>query len=332
VIIRGSDITFDFTGSSAERLGNINTPPNAIMNALGYATKCISDTELPENEGSFLPIRSIQPPGTIVNPNPPTAVLMRHELVQRVADTIVQALAPAVPERICAGSCGNTNTFTLVSPQGIHYSNLGGGFGATAYNDGMSAIQVHLSKCMGVTVEDIELTSGTVVDRFQLRRDSGGPGEHRGGLGVQMDVRNPIGGAVLALSSDAETTAPPGLFGGMPGLPGRKYITTAGSTKRLYRKTTNFRVQPDMMLSFQTPGGGGYGNPLARSPELVLGDVLDGYVSLESALQDYGVFVTPDFEIDESATQLERERLNQSPRTLPSAVAELYTREAGPNK
>lgn len=328
VIIKGSDITFDFTGTSPQRRGNINTPPNAIMNALGYATKCISDTELPENEGTFLPIKSIQPPGTIVNPHMPAAVLMRHELVQRVADTIVQALAPAVPDRICAASCGNTNTFTIVSPHGIHYSNLGGGFGATALNDGMSAIQVHLSKCMGVTVEDIELGSGTVVERFELRRDSGGPGEQRGGLGVRMDVRIQGEPAVLALSSDAETTAPPGLFGGMSGLPGRKYVTRQGTHERLYRKATNFRMEPGTVLSFQTPGGGGYGDPLTRSPEKVRGDVLDGFITQESARDDYGVILDEHFELDLAATERARAELAAARPQLPRAVKKLLESES----
>ena len=329
IIVEGSDISFDFTGSSQQQLGNVNSPPTAIMTALGYVTKSISDTELPENEGSFLPITPILPLGTIVNPIQPAAVLMRHELVQRTADTLVRALAQAVPEKVCAASAGNTCTFTIVADDGIHYSNLGGGFGATPYNDGMSAIQVHLSKCMGVTVEDIELTSGTEIDRFELRQDSGGAGRYRGGLGVRMDVRISSEDAVLSLSSDAETSLPDGLLGGMSGLPGRKYLyPDTPQEERLYRKITNFHMPRGTVVSFQTPGGGGYGDPLEREPELVLMDVLDGHVSRESALHDYGVVITDDDHFDSAATRNKRKTIRANRPEMPVTLVKLLEREA----
>ena len=328
VSVQGDEITYDFTGSSAQCEGNINSPPAAIMTALGYVTKSISDTLLPENEGSFLPITPILPAGSIVNPVKPAPVLMRHELVQRVADTLVRALAEAVPERVCAGSAGNTCSFTIVSKEGINYTNLGGGSGATMNHDGMSAIQVHLSKCMGATVEDVELTTGTVVDRCELRTDSGGPGRYRGGLGVRVDVRIVSDDAVFSISSDAETSCPNGLFGGMPGMPGRKYLSPdSAQESRLYRKTTNLRVHYDTVISFRTPGGGGFGDPLEREPEKVMSDVLNGYVSSESAAHDYGVVINREGDIDQQDTERQRILLKTQQRRKPIAIANLLLHE-----
>lgn len=328
-IVKGSDVTYDFTGSSPQRLANVNSPPTAIMTTLGYITKSISDSDLPENEGTFLPMKAIFPPGSIVNPNMPGAVMMRHELVQRTADTLVRAFEKAAPDRVCAASAGNTCTLTIVSEEGIHYSNLGGGFGATSSHDGMSAIQVHLSKCHGVGVEDIELSSGTALERFELRQDSGGPGKHRGGLGVRMDVRITSGEAVLSLSSDAESTLPSGSFGGMCGLPGRKYLSPdTPEERRLYAKVTNFRLLRGSVVSFRTPGGGGYGDPLERDPEAVLRDVLDGYVSRRSAMHDYGVVIDEEHRLDLAATERKRSEISLDRPKLPVAVDALLASEA----
>lgn len=328
-IVEGSDITYDFTGSDSQRRGNINSPPAAIMTALGYVTKSISDTMLPENEGSFLPITPIFPEGSIVNPIEPAPVLMRHELVQRTADTLVKALAGAVPEKVCAGSAGNTCSFTIVSEDGIYYANLGGGTGGTSKHDGMSAVQVHLSKCMGVPVEDVELTSGTFIESFSLLRDSGGPGRWRGGLGVRLDVRITSDESVLSISSDAETTLPFGLFGGMPGMPGRKYIHTGTSAEeRLYPKTTDLRLSKGSVISFLTPGGGGYGDPLERDPELVANDELDGYVSSDSALHDYGVVITDNGQVSKEATDQRRIELRTNRPELPVALSRLLGDES----
>ena len=328
-IVDGSDITYDFTGSDSQRRGNINSPPAAIMTALGYVTKSISDTMLPENEGTFLPITPIFPEGSIVNPIEPAPVLMRHELVQRTADTLVKALAGAVPEKVCAGSAGNTCSFTIVSGDGIYYANLGGGTGGTSKHDGMSAIQVHLSKCMGVPVEDVELTSGTFIESFSLLRDSGGPGRWRGGLGARLDVRVTSDEAVLSISSDAETTPPFGLFGGMPGMPGRKYIHTGTSAEeRLYAKTTDLRLPKGSVVSFLTPGGGGYGDPLERDPELVANDELDGYISSDSVFHDYGVVITDNGQVSKEATDQRRIELRTNRPELPVALSRLLGDES----
>lgn len=328
VEVRGSEITYDLSESDDQARGNINSPPTAVLAGLGYATKCISDAQLPENEGTFIPIRPILREGSVFNPISPKPVLMRHTLIQRLADILIQTFAQAVPTKVPAASCGNTCTFTVVSPDGVHYSNLGGGFGATAYHDGMSAIQVHLSKCMGVTVEDIELTSGSFIERFELRKDSGGPGEYRGGLGVRQDVRVNSPEGVFSVTSDAETTNPNGLQGGLPGLPGRKHFkSNDGLLKRLYRKSSGYRLKQGEVVRLETPGGGGYGDPLNRPPQQVLLDVLDGFISPESALDDYGVVINDEL-VDADATGRKRAELRQKQNRAPRALRTLLEGEA----
>lgn len=309
--VEGGDITYDFTGSDPQAKGNINCVPTAVIAALGYATKCVSGTAVEQNEGTFVPLRWILPRGSIVNPIAPAPCGRRHILAQRIADTLIEGFAQGMPERVPAASCGNTCTFTIVYGDGIHYSNLGGGFGATCRGDGMSAIQVHLSKCMALPIEDVELMTPSFIESSELIQDSGGPGEYRGGQGVRQDVRVLADEAALCIISDAENHPPLGLFGGKPGKPGRKYLNPGtAQEKRLCSKTVDFRLKKGDVVSLRTPGGGGYGSPLKRDPSRVLEDVLDGKVSSGGANEHYGVVIDVDErQIKEKETSILRQRL-----------------------
>lgn len=289
--VEGTEIVYDFTGSAKQVRGGVNCPESAVGAVLGYVTKCISGVDFPTNEGFFRPIGAILPLGSVVNPTPPAACLERHELAQRLADLLIQAFAMGMPEKVPAASCANTTNWTIVYDDGIYYANLGGGFGATSQGDGMSAIQVHLSRCMAYPVEDAEINSPSFFERVELVRDSGGAGKYRGGLGVRQDVRV-LSEGTLGIMSDSEEYPANGLFGGKPGKPGRKYLNRGtAKERRLHSKTTNLHVYPGDVVSVTTPGGGGYGNPLERDPQLVLEDVLDGQTSVRSAGQNYGVTI-----------------------------------------
>ncbi len=309
--VERGEVTYDFTGSDSQARGNINCVPTAVIAALGYATKCISDTELEQSEGTFMPVKWVLPTATVVNPTPPAAVGRRHILAQRIADTLIQGFARAMPERMPAASCGNTCTFTIVYGSEIHYSNLGGGSGASCRGDGMNAIQVHLSKCMALPIEDVELMTPSFVERLDLRQDSGGPGEYRGGLGVRQDVRVLADQAVLCIISDAETHPARGLLGGEPGQPGCKFLNPGTAhEKRLRSKTVDFRLKKGDIVSLRTPGGGGYGSPVKRQPGRVLEDVLNGAVSLRCAKDDYGVVIDErECQVNERETSVLRESM-----------------------
>ena len=292
VRLKGGGVTYDFSGSEPQCRGNVNCVTSSVAATCYYVTRCISDPDVPENEGCYRPVEMVLPTGTIVNPTPPAATSGKHPMAQRIADLLIQAFAQIAPVRSAAASCGSTCNYTIVyDGDEIQYEMMGGGFGARATKDGIDAIQVNMSKCVGLQAEEAEAAYPVVIERFELVRDSGGAGRQRGGLGLRRDLK--VGtAAVLSMSSDTELTAPPGVHGGDSGLPGRKYISLGRpGERRLNGKAANVRLAPGDVVSFITPGSGGFGPPLERDPQKVLLDVLDGKVSPEVARRTHRVVI-----------------------------------------
>jgi N-methylhydantoinase B len=290
VRLKGGSVAYDFTGSAPQCRGNVNCVNSSVAATCYYVTRCVSDPDVPENEGCYRPVEMVLPAGTIVNPAPPAATSGKHPMAQRIADLLIQAFAEIAPERAAAASCGSTCNYTIVYRQGgIQYEMMGGGFGARATKDGIDAIQVNMSKCVGLQIEEAEAAFPVRIERFELVRDSGGAGRRRGGLGLRRDV-HVLSPAVLSISSDTELVAPPGVHGGEAGLPGRKYKNLGRATEeRLNAKAANVQLAAGDIVSFITPGSGGFGPATKRDPERVLIDVLDGKVSPEAARRSYGV-------------------------------------------
>lgn len=290
VRLHGGSVTYDFTGTAPQCRGNLNCVSSAVAATCYYVTRCISDPDVPENEGCYRPVEMILPPGTIVNPIAPAAMSGKHPLAQRMADLLIQAFAEIAPDRSAAASCGSTSNYTIVyADKRIQYEMMGGGFGARKTRDGINAIQVNMSKCVGLQIEEAEAAYPVRVERFEMVRDSGGAGRQRGGLGLRRDLR--IGmPAVLSISSDTELVPPPGVHGGKPGLPGRKFLCRPGEpVRRLDGKAAGVVLVPGDVVSIVTPGSGGFGPPAERDRQQVAADVSDGLVSPESAYDDYGV-------------------------------------------
>jgi len=292
VRLRQGKVIYDFTGSAPQCRGNVNCVTSSVAATCYYVTRCISDPDVPENEGCYRPVEMILPEGSIVNPTPPAATSGKHPMAQRIADLLIQAFAEIAPERSAAASCGSTSNYTVVYDGGqIQYEMMGGGFGARATKDGINGIQVNMSKCVGLQIEEAEAAYPVRIERFELLRDSGGAGRWRGGLGLHrmLVVDRP---AVLSISSDTELTPPPGVHGGEAGLPGRKILNPGrADERRLNAKAANVRLERGDSVSFVTPGSGGFGAPAERDPNLVLQDVQDGKVSLDAARKVYLVAI-----------------------------------------
>jgi N-methylhydantoinase B len=290
VKLGNGSVTYDFTGSAAQCRGNVNCVKSAVAATCYYVTRCISDPEVLENEGCYRPVEMILPEGSIVNPTPPAATSGKHPMAQRMADLLIQAFAQIAPDRAAAASCGSTCNYTIVyRGDGIQYEMMGGGFGARKMHDGIDAIQVNMSKCVGLQIEEAEAAFPVRIERFELVRDSGGAGRQRGGLGLRRDVRvqSP---AVLSISSDTELVPPPGTHGGEAGFAGRKVINLGTNReKRVNGKAANVALDSGDVISFITPGSGGFGPAVERDPQLVLLDVLDGKVSATAAREQYCV-------------------------------------------
>jgi N-methylhydantoinase B len=216
-------------------------------------------------------------------------------------DTILKALAPALPERIPAahlGTLGGSMTFFGRDPRTgrdfVLQTIEGGGWGARPWEDGESAV---VSVCQGdvrnAPIETIELKTPVIVERRSLRNDSGGPGKFRGGLGLVTKMTNLIEGRWSASNAGRRQCLPWGLAGGKPGAGSRNYMRASGETELKLFDPVRVLSGPDSSVMVATAGGGGWGSPLDRDPERVLSDVLDEYVSIESAREDYGVIVDP---------------------------------------
>lgn len=297
VTVRGDHLAVDYAGSSAQVRQGINVALNYTHAYTTYAVKCAISPDVPNNEGSFRPVTVTAPPGSILNAQFPAAVAGRHLVGHFLPSAIFGALAQVAPDRVKApGFDGlwDTQIFGYDPRTGRPFTCVwfsAGGTGALATRDGLSATAFP-SGIAGTPVEVIEALSPIVIRRRELRRDSGGPGTFRGGLGqvMQVAVRTDRPFVFSGLYERIAFPAP-GLHGGAPGAPGAVSTNDPSVT---VRPKTRALVPAGTEITLCLPGGGGYGPPSQRDPARVLEDVRNGYVSVERARADYGVVVDLD--------------------------------------
>jgi|AntRauMinimDraft_4_1070384.scaffolds.fasta_scaffold02307_2 N-methylhydantoinase B len=296
VTVDGDSVTVDFEGSAPQTAGPVNAVLAVTASATYYSIRCVTDPDIPPNHGCYRPITVDAPGGSIVNPNPPAAVVGGNlETSQRVTDVVLGALAEQAPERVTAAGQGTMNNITFggTDPRSdspyAFYETQGGGFGGRAGKDGMDGVHVHMSNTMNTPIEVLETAYPLRVRRYELRQDSGGAGEFRGGLGLRRDIQVRDHEARFSLLADRHQHQPYGLEGGDPGECGAAKLTTEdGETVRLPQKSTH-ELPPGATVSIRTPGAGGYGDPEDRDPDSVRRDVRHGKVSADAAMQAYGV-------------------------------------------
>lgn len=259
-------VTVDFTGTAAEVLGPVNAVLAVTTSAVYYAVRCLSDEDLPTNQGCFVPVRVVAPSGTLANARPPRAVAGGNvETSQRITDAIFGALAQALPRRMPAAGQGTMNNVTIggFDPERgrefAYYETLGGGMGGGPSGPGLSGIHVHMSNTLNTPVEALEFTYPFCVEEYSLRRGSGGAGRHRGGDGLRRVLRLDAPATVTVLS-DRRRRCPYGLRGGEPGSPGRNFVRRQGaaSEEEVPGKST-LRLNAGDVFGVETPGGGGWG-------------------------------------------------------------------------
>jgi N-methylhydantoinase B len=306
VTVDGDEIHVDFTGTADQTAGPINAVFAVTASATYYAVRCVTDPDIPPNHGCYRPIDIDAPEGTIVNPKPPAAVVGGNlETSQRVTDVVLGAFAEADTERVLAGSQGTMNnvTFGGTDPRDgspyAFYETQGGGFGGRAGKDGMDGVHVHMSNTMNTPVEVLETAYPLRVERYELRADSGGAGQFRGGLGLRRDITVRDHTATFSLLADRQRHAPYGLAGGEAGECGAAFRTDAGETDadadidtdadavRLPGKSTH-DLPPGTTIQLRTPGAGGYGPPGERDPAALARDFLLEKVSVDRARRAYG--------------------------------------------
>jgi N-methylhydantoinase B len=255
------------------------------------------DPYLPINSGLVQVVKTTFREGSVVNPRFPAAVNTYMPTAHAVVEAIFKALGSFVPEKRVAGGSGSS-AIALGGPSAgarrsyVHYEILTGGTGARWGRDGVSATAFHLSNCKTAPVEIIESEFPVQVERFELTRDSGGPGTWRGGLGFVRAYRILEDETLFSLRTDKHDIAAWGSQGGEPGKKGSCVISPGTpEEKALPSRFGGFRLKRGDLVRLERPGGGGIGLASNRDPQKVLEDVVQGYVSRAAAESYYGVAI-----------------------------------------
>lgn len=284
----------DFAGTSGCSGKGINVPLNYAAAYSVFAMRCIIGPDIPNNAGSLEPFVVTGPPGCILNAQRPAPVAMRHTLGQMTPDLVLGCLHQALPDRVPAE--GASSMFDLPLRHAADAALAGGtefaielvhngGTGARPHRDGLSAT-AYPSGVFGSQVEITESAAPVTIWRRELLPDSGGAGEFRGGLGQRIEMTSAIDEPFLVFLSVERIKNPAaGRSGGKPGAAGR--IRVSGRAEDIPGKC-ELRVEPGERLIFDTPGGGGFGDPGRRAPEALARDRAAGLVSDRAAQSDYG--------------------------------------------
>jgi N-methylhydantoinase B/oxoprolinase/acetone carboxylase alpha subunit len=303
VRVRGSDVTIDLTGSADEVETGFNVPfEGSLQVACYYIVRTLLLDEataqefIPQNEGMFRPVQVVAPKGSIFNPNFPRACCARMAQIQRVLDCVIRALAPVLPEKATAGNSAHVMS---VSYSGFDRARHQywvcvevneGSYGARATKDGLDAVDNLMANTRNVPCEEIEMHYPLRVERYELRPDPPGAGRFRGGIGAVREVRF-LGDGFFSCNGDRIREAPKGLFGGHDGLGARVTHLGRDGAEEWPSKASGRKILAGDVIRVTGPNAGGYGDPAARDPALVLADWLDGFVGIEEARETYRVVI-----------------------------------------
>ncbi len=247
--------TFDFTGTSRQLPDNFNAPYSIVRAASLYVVRTLVDDPIPMNDGCLRPIKLIVPDGCMLSPTYPAAVVAGNvETSQVVTDALFAATGRLAPSQ------GTMNNFTFGNARHQYYETIAGGSGAGPDHDGTSAVQTHMTNSRLTDPEVLETRLPVRLERFAIRRGSGGGGKHRGGDGVIREVRflEPMRANMLA---NRRRVAPRGLAGGGGALPGRNWVERVNGDVEELTATDAAEMHTGDRFIIETPGGGGFGEP-----------------------------------------------------------------------
>lgn len=319
ITVEDEDIAFDYTDTDPQTKGFVNGTYTSSASATLLTFLQMVNPDMPHNDGMVRPVKIIIPVGTVLNAAFPAATTYGNHLCPINADAIMRALGPVIPDRVTAEwnelLCSLT---TGLDPRknepfvDICFMGLKGGSGAVKGTDGYDHIGM-IDASGGVLDQDyemFELQTPHLILQHEYLRDSGGPGQWKGGLGVATKFK--LGGEKVKLVTFGEGDVEPpfGAQGGKPGTLNK--IELVYPDGRVYRTTTKDLVEDVLagtMYYQEAGGGGGYGDPKKRPIDLVRREVRNGIISVESAREDYGVVIDPNtFTVDENATRALRKR------------------------
>lgn len=318
--VEGESVYFDFDGCDKQRRAPVNSTKAMTFAACAYALRALMAPDMPVNDGFYRHIKMNAEPGTVVHAVHPAPVVGGWETQVRVNDMLFRAFSSGLPEKVAS----STKAMMAQAGFGIidretgeyhcNYEALAGGYGARATSDGPDAVQQHGQNTENAPVEEVESHFPMRVSRLSLIENSEGPGKYRGGLGMRRDYHFPDDPATFTVLSDRDIQGPQGIFGG---LEGRKayYILNPDSPNEDSNELSSkcvVELKPGDTVSFQTPGGGGYGSPLERDIKAVLKDVIGGKISSKRAQDFYGVVV------DDSTQKIDTDKTNSLRQSMAS--------------
>ena len=298
VTITEDEMVVDFAGSSPATQGPINNPMGLTVGIAGLAFKALTTPDVPANEGHFRPLRVEAPEGSLMNAVPPAATFTLWTGLL-APEVVTKALAQGLPNDVPACSGGDVCSVMGVglNPRNgrmwLEANNDAVGFGGHAADDGEDGI-MHITEpgCRNLPVEVVETKAPLLIDSYGLRQDSGGPGEHRGGLGTSRRYRFLAESTVVTLVKKTKTR-PWGMAGGSDGESCHVILWPDTGRQRITGMSYETMAPGEGLINC-AGGGGGWGDPFKRDPQRVLADVRDERVSIDSAREHYGVAVDPE--------------------------------------
>jgi N-methylhydantoinase B len=290
----GDRILFDSSGCDDQTQGPVNIVPSLAMGCYYFALIAMIDPTLPNNGGVARVVETKFRKGSVLDPHFPAATNTYMAAATAITEASIQALGGFNPEKRMAGNGGVGGiTFSGTTPQGkpfVQYESVGSAYGATARSDGISGVTVLLSNARAAPVEVLESEFPTRLVRFELIEDSGGPGRYRGGLVQRRTYEILTDDAQMTLRGGRHEVPAFGLSGGKPGRLGSCTLNPrSGGERRMPSRFSGLRLKTGDRVMLERAGGGGFGSPRERPFENVLDDVIDGYVSRQAAIDEYGI-------------------------------------------
>jgi len=326
ITVGGDEIQVDWSGTSPQVRGGVNAPISFCKSNVYAALRSIMPADVPNCHGYTRPITVTAPEASVVNARYPAPCGARGITGYRIVDCMFGALAQAVPDRVAADGAGGSTlpSFGGWSEDGRQFvfsECIMGTWGATSRHDGQEGVPHMASNQANVSVEMIEAAYPIRIERYGILQDSGGAGEFRGGLSMVREYRMLADDIYFGVRSDKSIHPPHGLFGGTSGGPALNLVSTAAGDRTLPPMPVDrLTLNRGDVFRHVMAGGGGYGNPLARDPDRVREDVIDGKVGAIQARTAYGVVLgdAPDHVVDVAATRaLRAARLPKSSEFQP---------------
>ncbi len=295
----GDDLIFDFAGSNPPCLGPMNSVLATTLSSVYLAMRHIFP-EVPMSAGAFEPLRVVGVENTFLDARYPRPVSgCAAEVSQRIAEAVFAALIGVLPDRVTAAPAGTSGNFALGGHDPakgrdfVMYQLSGGGYGGNSDHDGLSNGCSTIGISKSPPIEIMEQAFPVLYHRYALREGSGGAGKHRGGFGLDYELELRRGSARASFVMDHGRFGPQGGAGGEDGAVNEVTVWNDGVayTPEHLSKEQDIPLKPGDRVHVRTPGGGGYGDPMARDRAAVINDVRLGLYSSEQAQDKFGVNV-----------------------------------------